>query len=108
MIGEKELQMMKPTAYLVNIARGDIVNEQALISALEENWIAGAGLDAFDTEPLPPESRLWELPNAIITPHISWWSEDNFMQVTLQFCDNLRRYLKGEQLLNLVNKQAGY
>jgi phosphoglycerate dehydrogenase-like enzyme len=108
MIGGKELQMMKPTAYIINIARGGIVNEKALIRALEDNWIAGAGLDAFDTEPLPPESRLWELPNILITPHISWWRADYFIQATLQFCDNLRRYLKGEQLLNLVDKEAGY
>ena len=108
MIGEKELRMIKPTAYLINIARGGIVNEEALIRALEENWIAGAGLDAFDIEPLPPESRFWELPNVIITPHISWCQADNFMRVTEQFCDNLRRYLKGEQLLNVVDKQVGY
>ena len=108
MISEKELRVMKPTAYLINISRGGIVDDEALIRALEENWIAGAGLDAFEIEPLPPESRLWELPNAIITPHISWWRADNFMQATLQFCDNLRRYLKREELLNVVNKQAGY
>ncbi len=108
MIGEKELQMMKPTAYLINIARGGIVNEAALIRALEEKWIAGAGLDAFDIEPLPPESRFWELPSAIISPHISWFRADYFMRVTGQFCDNLRRYLKGAQLLNVVDKQVGY
>ena len=106
MIGEKELQMMKPTAYLINIARGGIVNEEALIRALEENWIAGAGLDVFVTEPLPTDSRLWELPNVILSHHASGGA--HFAKLTEQFCENLERYLKGEQLLNVVDKQVGY
>ena len=106
MIGEKELRMMKPTAFLINIARGAIVDEEALIRALEENWIAGAGLDVFVTEPLPPESKLWELPNVILSHHASGGS--NFTKLTEHFCENLKRYLNGEQLLNVVDKQAGY
>jgi len=69
MIGERELRAMKPTAYLVNVGRGGIVDERALIQALEEGWIAGAGLDVFGTEPLPEDSPLWKMENVIITSH---------------------------------------
>ena len=109
MIGEKELRMMKPTAFLINIARGAIVDEEALIRALEENWIAGAGLDVFVTEPLPPESKLWELPNVILSHHSSALELSiYFVKATEQFCENLARYLNGEQLLDVVDKQLGY
>ena len=107
-IGEEELRTMKSTAYLINIARGGIIDEEALIRALDEGWIAGAGLDVFATEPLPRDSRLWELPNVILSPHISGAMEDYASQATGVFCENLRRYLKGEKLLNLVDKKKGY
>ncbi len=71
MIGETELRAMKPTAYLINVARGTIVNQTALIRALKEGWIAGAGLDVFETEPLPPENELWELSNVILSSHMA-------------------------------------
>ena len=100
---------MKPTAFLINIARGGIVDEEALIRALVENWIAGAGLDVFVTEPLPPESKLWELPNVILSHHSSALELSvYFVKVTEQFCESLKRYLNGEQLLNVVDKQVGY
>ena len=108
MIGESELRMMKPTSCLINISRGGIVNEAALIRALEEHWIAGAGLDVFETEPLPMESRFWDLPNAVVIPHTSWWRLDYFEQATLRFCDNLRRYLREEDLLSIVDKRLGF
>ncbi len=108
LIGEKELRTMKPTAYLINVARGKIVDEEALIRALEEQWIAGAGLDVFATEPLPTESKLWELPNVILSPHIAGEMEDFDMQATAVFCTNLKRYLSGQKLLNVVNKKRGY
>ena len=107
-IGEEELRAMKPTAYLINIARGGVVDEEALIRALEENWIAGAGLDVFVTEPLPPDSKLWELPNVILSPHISGGLEDYAAQATELFLKNLSRYLNGEKLLNIVDKKKGY
>ncbi len=99
---------MKPSAHLVNIARGEIVDEKALIRALEENWIAGAGLDVFASEPLPPESKLWDLPNVIFSPHIAGGMLDYNMRATEIFCENLKRYLKGEKLLNRVEKERGY
>ncbi len=109
LIGEKELRTMKSTAYLINIARGNIVDEEALIRALDEHWIAGAGLDVFATEPLPTDSRLWELPNVIFSPHVSAGIQVNYnMRVTELFCKNLRRYVRGEKLLNVVDKKKGY
>jgi phosphoglycerate dehydrogenase-like enzyme len=108
LIGVNELHSMKPTAYLINIGRGRTVDEDALIRALEEYWIAGAGLDAFATEPLPANSKLWELPNVVFSPHVSGDGEDVWMRVTEQFCDNLRRYLSGRRLLNVVHKKRGY
>jgi len=107
-IGEKELRAMKPGAYLINIARGSVVDEDALVRALDEHWIAGAGLDAFAKEPLPSESKLWELPNVIITPHIAGRTDNYNALATKLFCENLRRYLSGEKLLKLVDKKKGY
>lgn len=108
LIGEEELRTMRPTAYLINIARGSIVDEEALIRALDEHWIAGAGLDVFATEPLPPDSRLWELTNVIFSPHIAGGMEDYNTRATELFCENLRRYLSGRNLLNVVDKKKGY
>ncbi len=108
LIGEQQLRSMKPTAYLINIARGDVIDEAALIRALEEHWIAGAGLDVFATEPLPADSRLWELPNLIFSPHVSGGMEKYIEHATQVFCENLRRYLKGRRLLNVVDKEKGY
>ena len=108
LIEEEELRTMKPTAYLINVARGNIVDEEALIRALGENWIAGAGLDVFADEPLPTENRLWELPNVIFSPHVAGATEDYNIRATELFCENLRRYLNGKKLLNVVNKKKGY
>jgi phosphoglycerate dehydrogenase-like enzyme len=108
MIGEAQLKMMKPTAYLINIARGAIVDEEALIQALEENRIAGAGLDVFTQEPLPPSSPLWDMPNVVLTPHIAGQRPDYDLQATILFCKNLRRYLKGHKLLNIIDKERGF
>jgi phosphoglycerate dehydrogenase-like enzyme len=108
LIGEEELRTMKPSAYLINIARGGIVDEEALVHALEERWIAGAGLDVFSTEPLPHNSRLWELPNVIISPHISGGMENYAVRATELFAENLERYFAGKRLLNVVDKKRGY
>lgn len=108
LIGEVELRAMKPTGYLINIARGPVVDEAALVRALKEGWIAGAGLDVFEQEPLPAHSELWGLPNVIISPHMAGAIEDSSRLVTALFCDNLRRYLSGLELINVVDKGRGY
>jgi phosphoglycerate dehydrogenase-like enzyme len=108
LIGEAELKMMKPSAYIINIGRGPIIDEAALIHALEEKRIAGAGLDVFATEPLPKESKLWELPNAIISPHVSGGREDYEVGALDIFCRNLKRYMERKRLINVVNKEKGY
>ena len=108
LIGEPELRAMKPTAFIVNIARGGIVNEPALARALKENWIAGAGLDVFENEPLPNDSELWKLENALFAPHVSSATSNYDNRATELFCENIRRYLRGDELLNLVNKQLRY
>jgi phosphoglycerate dehydrogenase-like enzyme len=108
LIGEAELRAMKPTAVLINIARGAVVDEAALVRALKEGWIAGAGLDVFEQEPLPEDSALWSLENVILTPHISGGTEIYNQRATGIFCENLRRYLAGEPLMNLADAERGY
>ncbi|MFC2005559.1 D-2-hydroxyacid dehydrogenase [Chloroflexota bacterium] len=108
LIGEAELRAMQPTAYLINIARGRIVDQSALIRALREGWIAGAGLDVFESEPLPADSELWELPNVLLSSHMAGSTDRRNQRVLGLFCDNLKRYLAGEQLLNVVDLQKGY
>ena len=108
MIGELELRAMKKTSYLINIARGRIVDESALIKALQEERIAGAFLDAFEKEPLPPESPLWELPNVMITPRIAGILKDYAARVIEIFGENLERWKAGEALRNKVDWEKGY
>ncbi|MDZ8105163.1 MAG: D-2-hydroxyacid dehydrogenase [Nostoc sp. DedQUE12a] len=108
LIDEAALRSMRPSAYLINIARGAIVDETALLTALREGWIAGAGLDTVATEPLPPESPLWSLPNAFITPHCSALSPRLKERIAELFIDNLKRYQTGQPLRNVVDKKAGY
>ena len=108
LIGRQELQMMKASAYLINIARGSVIDEPALIEALRNGTIAGAGLDTVTSEPLPPDSPLWELPNVIITPHLGGRLENYYDVATDIFCENLRRYLEGRHLIKIVNKKRGY
>ena len=108
MIGERELRAMKPTAYIINVGRGGIVQEGALIRALQEGWIAGAGLDVFETEPLPEDSPLWEMENVIITAHFAGITPRYHGRALAIFLDNLQRYLAGEPLRNVVDKTLGY
>jgi phosphoglycerate dehydrogenase-like enzyme len=108
LIGEKELKAMKSTAYIINIARGGIIDEVALVKALENKQIAGAGLDVTATEPLPSESRLWDLDNVILSPHVSGGMEEYAVHATELFCDNLRRYLAGRKLRNVIDRKKGY
>jgi len=108
LIGREELQAMKPTAVLINISRGAVVDEQALVQALKEGWIGGAGLDVFEREPLPEDSELWDMENVILTPHISGGTERYFERAVPIFCENLRRYLEDRPLLNVVDPRRGY
>ena len=108
LIGEDELKSMKPTAHLMNIGRGGLVDEQALIAALREGEIAGAGLDVFEQEPLPADSPLWDMSNVVITPHSGGSSPPSHERLLDLFRENLRRYIAGEPLLNLVDKAEGY
>ncbi|MGE5618595.1 MAG: D-2-hydroxyacid dehydrogenase [Sphingomonadaceae bacterium] len=108
LIGQRELHAMKPSAYLINVARGGIVDEAALARALREGWIAGAAVDVFEQEPLPEDSEIWDLPNLIVTPHIAGATLPYLDRATEIFEENLRRYLAGEPMLNLLDKQKGY
>lgn len=99
---------MKSTAYLVNIGRGGIVDEQALISALQSGSIGGAGLDVFEKEPLPEESPLWSMPNVMITAHYSGLTPNYDNRAFEILLDNLRRYQSNQPLRNIVDKQLGY
>jgi len=108
LIGEAELRIMRSNTYLVNIARGRVIDEQALIRALREGWIAGAGLDVTEEEPLPSESPLYSLPNVILTPHISGNSVHYDARLAALFADNLKRYRSGQQLQNRYEPSRGY
>jgi phosphoglycerate dehydrogenase-like enzyme len=108
LIGEAELRAMKPSAYLVNISRGGTVDEGLLLRALQEGWIAGAGLDVFEEEPLSPDSPLYDLEHVILSPHVAGFTLCYDERASDLFAENLRRYLAGEPLLNLVDKAKGY
>ena len=108
MIGENELKAMKKSAYIINVARGSLIQEKALVKALQEGWIAGAGLDVFEKEPLPADSPLWDMDNVIITPHYGYASPHNRDRLIKIFTENLRRFQEGEPMLNLVDKRLGY
>ena len=108
LVGARELRAMRPTAHLVNVARGSVVDERALTQALREGWIAGAALDVFAREPLPPESPLWGMENVIVTPHIAGEPADYPRRVMTIFAENLRRWRAGRPLLNVVDLDRGY
>ena len=108
LIDRGRLDCMKSSAILVNIARGGIVDEMALAEVLRAGGIAGAGLDVVETEPLPAESPLWDVPNLVITPHCAGLSPRRIERLTDFFCQNLKRYLAGEPLVNLIDQAKGY
>jgi phosphoglycerate dehydrogenase-like enzyme len=108
MIDARALDAMKPGAWLINVARGRLVDERALLAALRDGRIGGAILDTFREEPLAPTSPFYDLPNVIVTPHTSWSSGRVLDRSVELFCDNLRRYAAGEPLLNVVDPNAGY
>ncbi len=107
-LDESVFREMKPTSFLVNVARGSVINEADLIKALQRGRLAGAGLDVFETEPLPSTSPLWAMDNVIITPHTSGFTPHYDERAVDLFVTNLNRYLAGEALLNVVNREAGY
>jgi phosphoglycerate dehydrogenase-like enzyme len=108
MIDAATLALIKPGAWLINVARGRLVDERALIRALRDGPLGGAILDTFRDEPLPPSSPFYDLPNVIVTPHTSWSSGRVLDRSVELFCDNLRRYAAGEPLLNVVDPTRGY
>jgi phosphoglycerate dehydrogenase-like enzyme len=108
LIAAEQLRAMKRTSVLVNVARGDIVDEHALVAALRASDIAGAALDVFETEPLPAESPLWALPNVIVAPHLAGSTDAYSRRFTDLFLENLHRYRAGEPLLNVVDAARGY
>lgn len=108
MIGAPQLAAMKPDAFLLNVGRGPLIDEAALVEILRQRKIGGAALDVFDQEPLPPESPLWDLEDLLITPHTAGISENMWKRHYVLFSDNLRRYLSDQPLLGLVDKRSGY
>jgi D-3-phosphoglycerate dehydrogenase len=108
MIDAPRLARMKRGAILINVARGEVVNETDLVAAIQSGHLAGTGLDVTEVEPLPASSPLWDLPNVIITPHVGAQSRRRADDTTNLICENLRRYFTGRPLLNLVDKQLGY
>lgn len=108
LINANSIRSMKPDAYLINVARGPLVDESALVDALRQRRIAGAALDVFEQEPLPSESPLWDLPNVLITPHSAAITERLWERHFALLSEDIRRFLKGDGLLGLVDKHAGY
>lgn len=108
LIGARELALMKPTASLLNVARGPVVDQDALVAALRDGTIASAALDVTDPEPLPADSPLWDMPNVILTPHISGAVEGYGHRAAEIFIANLKRYLEGQPLEHLVKRELGY
>jgi len=110
MLSTREFAAMKPSALVINVGRGPVIDEAALIAALQQKQIAGAALDVFEKEPLPPESPLWDMENVLISPHCTdRTGEPDWLDLAMKaFIDNFDRYVKGESLVNVVDKKAGY
>lgn len=102
------LGRMRPDSYLINVGRGPLVDEDALLEAIRNEKIAGAGLDVFVEEPLPPKSPFWNLENILITPHTAAVTDRLWDRHYQLICENLKRFLERKLLLNLVNKHKGY
>jgi phosphoglycerate dehydrogenase-like enzyme len=110
MLSDKEFGVMKPTAIVMNVGRGPVIDESALIRALQAGKIAAAALDVFEEEPLSEKSPLWDMENVLISPHCTDRTQNpDWLDLSMQFfVENFRRYIKGEPLENIVNKKAGY
>ena len=108
MFNEKVFRSMKKTAYFLAMSRGDLFDDMALVKALKEGWIAGAGLDVFPQEPPPSTHPIFDCPNVVMSAHTSGWSTNRQVRLIDLFADNVRRYAAGMPLVNVVDKQAGY
>lgn len=108
LLGERELRLLPRGAFLVNVGRGGLVQEAALVRVLEDGHLGGAGLDVFEEEPLPEDSPLWSLPGVTITPHVGGAFPGYMDRVVPLFCENLRRYLEGRPLQSVVDTSRGY
>jgi len=108
LLNARRLALLKPTSFLINVARGTLIDEPALVAALQRRSFAGAALDVAENEPLPPDSPLWSLDNVFITPHISAVSEYLWDRQTELLLDNLDRWFSGRELLNQVDLTRGY
>jgi phosphoglycerate dehydrogenase-like enzyme len=110
LLGDAEFRVMKPSAIVINVGRGPVIDEAALIRALRDGRIAAASLDVYDQEPLPADSPLWELENVLLSPHCADRTiEPDWLDLSMSFfIDNYHRYRNGQALLNVVDKQAGY
>lgn len=107
-VSEEELKLLPTGAFLINICRGSVIDEQALIDALRSAHLSGAALDVFEQEPLPVENPLWEMPNVMVSPHSASTSDRENERITALFCDNLRRFLSGEPLQNVLDAERMY
>jgi phosphoglycerate dehydrogenase-like enzyme len=108
LINADTLAAMKRGAFLINIGRGKLIDDEAVAAAVRSGQLGGAALDVFTREPLDPSSAFWDLPNVIVTPHMSGAMEDYWTPLVALFAENLRRFERGEALLNVVDKKAGY
>jgi phosphoglycerate dehydrogenase-like enzyme len=108
MFNEEVFRNMKKTAYFLALSRGKLINIDALVRALKEGWIAGAGLDVFDPDPPPKGHPIYSCDNVVMTPHTSGWSPDRQVRLIALFAENVRRFANGIPLINVVDKQAGY
>jgi phosphoglycerate dehydrogenase-like enzyme len=108
MFNENVFRRMKPTAYFLAVSRGPLFDDLALVKALRENWIAGAGLDVFPEEPPPADHPIFDCPNVVMSMHTSGWGPDRQVRLIELFAENLRRYAAGQEVLNIVNKKLGY
>jgi phosphoglycerate dehydrogenase-like enzyme len=108
MIGRRELDAMRRGAFLINVARGNLLDDDAVVEALGDGRLGGAALDVFTAEPLDASSPYWDLPNVIVTPHTAGAMEDYWTPLVALFSDNLRRFERGEPLRNVVDKELGY
>lgn len=108
LVGAAELNLLAQGAFFINICRGAVVDEKALIASLESGHLSGAALDVFEQEPLPQESPLWDMKNVLVSPHSASTSDRENRRITDLFCDNLKRYLSGEPLLNVLDMEKMY
>ncbi len=108
MFNEQVFGSMKKTAYFLALSRGKLIDDMALVKALQEHWIAGAGLDVFPEEPPPPNHPIFDCPNVVMTMHTSGWSPDRQARLVAFFAENVRRYTEGLPLLNVVDRKLGY